>query len=210
MRLQGRQFGGFEVDVGILLENFCHILGGALLKEFVHPHSGSLVLGELVEHRIQRLLGVVGVIRVTHGDSAGSVVGHYDDGGVPVLLREVHNGLDGVVELDELRYRTDRVLGMSGHVDLAALNHEEEALGILRKEGNGLLSHLRQRRFTFVTVNLVLHIVVIEDRPDFSVGMVPESVHVLFNVRDALIGKYSLHFIIDRFGSTGEDDVKAL
>ena len=102
--------------------------------------SRSLLLAELLEvgavlvaaHALQtEVAGVEGIVARTETEAAGFVVGgDQDERLVGVLLVEFISHADGLIGVDDLAHHGRGAVGMARPVDLSALNHAEEAVGI--------------------------------------------------------------------------------
>ncbi len=93
---------------------------------------GPLVLAEIREAVLLAeqpvVVGRVGRGRMTDGHAAGLVIAGDDDQGfLRMLLVELQRHADGVVEVEHVADGGHGVVGVAGPVDLAALDHEEEA-----------------------------------------------------------------------------------
>ena len=76
----------------------------------------------------------VGSARVGTGEVAGFVVGGDDEQGfvpVAVLLHPVDDGCDGVDEVQLFLNEAAQLIAVTGPINGAALDHEEEAPGIV-------------------------------------------------------------------------------
>ena len=122
-----------------------------------------LVLGEIrVERDVGAFLGLQFgeegvVLRAREADrhAAGLVVREDDDKGfVRVFFAEVERDANRVVERNRVPYRGDRVVRVARPVDLAALNHHEEAVRIIQKL-DPLRRELGERDFPVLAVDLV-------------------------------------------------------
>ena len=78
--------------------------------------------------------GVVVGGLVADGHTAGLVVGGDENQGIiGVLLLELHGSLHGVAHLQHIMDGSSGIVCMAGPVDLTALGHEEEALGVIQQ-----------------------------------------------------------------------------
>ena len=90
----------------------------------------------------------VGVSEVVgaEGDAAIAVVGGHQDDCVAILLGKVDRSLDCAIKAKELGCHADRVIGVSCPVHLGPLDHQDEALVVIRvQDPEGTLRHLLQR-----------------------------------------------------------------
>ncbi|MPL74776.1 hypothetical protein SDC9_20593 [bioreactor metagenome] len=91
--------------------------------------AGGVIGADLLAHLLTRL---VVVDRADHRDAMGVVAGHHDES-VGVGLGEFHPGGNRLVEFDRVDHGAVPVERVGHLVDRGAFDHQEEALGVLRK-----------------------------------------------------------------------------
>jgi hypothetical protein len=88
------------------------------------------------------------------GHTAGLVVGGDDDERLVGMLFVELDGLrNGVVEGDGVVNRGSRVVGVAGSVDLAGLDHQEEAIGVV-EQLDALPGHIDDGDYGFLNKSL--------------------------------------------------------
>ena len=154
---------------------------------------------------------------VANGQRAVAVVGEHHDEGVPVLFGKLLGHVEGLVKSQKLGDGALGVVVVCGPVHLAALNHQEKAVGIGGEQVECLLRHLGQRRSGLgVALHIVGHRMLAEKCPHrgllalfhpFEIVKI-ETITILFQeifVTFANIfsttGNHNIHHIMDHLRS---------